>query len=53
MRQQNIQNLATEKDGIKLFRRKVVKFFVPSTEERKFLYEISGLDYKKYSRSVD
>ena len=53
MRQQNIKNLTTEKDGIKLLRRQVDKFFVPSIEERKFLYEISGIDYKKYSRSVD
>jgi len=53
MRQQNIKNLITEKDGIKLLRRKVDKFFVPSIEERKFLYEVSGIDYKKYSRSVD
>ena len=53
MRQQNIKNLTTEKDGIKLLRRQVDKFFVPSIEERKFLYEISGIDYKKYSRSID
>ena len=53
MRQQNIKNLTTEKDGITILRRKVDKFFVPSIEERRFLYEISGIDYKKYSRSVD
>ena len=52
MRQQNIKNLTTEKDGIKLLRRKVDKFFVPSIEERKFLYDISEIDYKKYSRSI-
>ena len=53
MRLRNINNLKTEKDGIKLLLRKVDKFFVPSIEERKFLYNISGIDYKKYSRSVD
>ena len=53
MRQQNIKNLTTEKDGIKLLRRKIDKFFVPSNEERMFLYDILGIDYKKYSRSVD
>ena len=53
MRQQNIKNLTTEKDGIKVLRRKVDKFFVPSIEERKFLYDISEIDYKKYSRSID
>ena len=53
MRQQNIKNLTTEKDGIKLLRRKIDKFFVPSIEERKFLYEISGIDQKKYSRNID
>ena len=35
MRQQNIKNLTTEKDGIKLLRRQVDKFIVPSIEERK------------------
>lgn len=53
MRQQNIKNLTTEKDGIKLLKRKIDKFFVPSSEERKFLYDISGINYKKYSRSID
>ena len=53
MRFQNINNLNTEKDGIKLLRRKVDKFFVPSIQERKFLYNISGIDYKQYSRSID
>ena len=53
MRLQNINNLNTEKDGIKLLRRKVDKFFVPSIQERKFLYNISGIDYKQYSRSID
>ena len=53
MRPQNINNLKTEKDGIKLLRRKIDKFFVPSIQERKFLYNISGIDYKQYSRSID
>ncbi len=49
----NEQNLNTEKEGIKLLRRKEKNFFVPKPEERKFLYELSGIDYKKYSRSID
>ena len=49
MRPQNINNLNTEKDGIKLLRRKIDKFFVPSIQERRFLYDISGIDYKQYS----
>ena len=53
MRPQNINNLKTEKAGIRLLRRKIDKFFVPSIEERKFLYNISGIDYKQYSRSID
>jgi len=28
-------------------------FFVPTIEQRKFLYKLSGINYKKYSRSVD
>jgi len=53
MRPQNINNLKTEKDGIKLLRREIDAFFVPSIQERKFLYNISGIDYKQYSRSID
>ncbi len=53
MRNQNLKNLRTEKDGIKLLRNKNKNFFVPTLEQRKFLYELSGIDYKKYSRSVD
>ena len=53
MRNQNLKNLRTEKDGIKLLRNKNKNFFVPTLEQRKFLYELSGIDHKKYSRSVD
>ncbi len=53
MRNQNLKNLRTEKDGIKLLRNKNKNFFVPTLEQRKFLYELSGIDYKKYSRSID
>tara|TARA_B110000003_G_C16413110_1_gene443074 strand:+ start:152 stop:601 length:450 start_codon:yes stop_codon:yes gene_type:complete len=53
LRNQNLKNLRTEKDGIKLLRNKNKNFFVPTLEQRKFLYELSGIDYKKYSRSVD
>ena len=53
MREQNLKNLRTEKEGIKLLRQKNENFFVPTIEQRKFLYKLSGIDYKKYSRSVD
>ena len=53
MRNQNLNNLRTEKDGIKLLRKKNNNFFVPTQEQKKFLYELSGIDYKKYSRSID
>lgn len=53
MRNQNLKNLRTEKDGIRLLRNKNKNFFVPTLEQRKVLYELSGIDYKKYSRSVD
>jgi hypothetical protein len=53
LRNQNLKNLRTEKDGIKLLRKNNRNFFVPTIEQRKFLYELSGIDYKKYSRSVD
>jgi len=53
LREQNLKNLRTEKEGIKLLRQKNENFFVPTIEQRKFLYKLSGIDYKKYSRSVD
>lgn len=52
-REQNIKNLKTEKDGIKLLRSLIKDFDVPSKEQLKILYSILNINYKKYSRSVD
>ena len=52
-REQNIKNLKTEKDGIKLLRSLIKGFDVPSKEQLKIIYSILNINYKKYSRSVD
>ncbi len=53
VREQNIKNLNTEKIGIQILKSKVDSFFVPTIEEKKFLYNILKIDYRKYSRSID
>ncbi|MEO1889433.1 MAG: hypothetical protein ABGX33_05915 [Cycloclasticus sp.] len=53
VRQRNISNLKTEKEGIIILKKLLPNFHVPTKEERIFIYKQLGIDYKKYSRSVD
>ena len=53
MRKQNINNLMTEKEGIIALKKHIPSFFVPTKEQKIDLYNIAGIDYKKYSRSID
>ena len=53
LRTQNLKNLNTEKIGIRILKELVKGFMVPSKEQRKYVYELCNIDYKKYSRSVD
>lgn len=52
-REQNIKNLKTEKEGIRILKKKITNFHIPTVEERKHIYNILDIEYKKYSRSVD
>lgn len=52
-RERNIKNLKTEKEGIQILKEKIPNFYVPTSEERKALYQQLGINYSKYSRSVD
>ena len=52
-RKQNLKNLRTEKDGIIILRSLVEGFMVPDTDQRRYLYKIVDIDYRKYSRSID
>jgi hypothetical protein len=52
-RKQNINNLQTEKKGIDILLEANNGFFVPHKNEKIFLYDLCGIDYTKYSRSVD
>ncbi|MDA9261801.1 hypothetical protein N9P38_00410 [Flavobacteriales bacterium] len=47
-REQNIENLKTEKEGILILRDLIPNFTVPNKAERKFIYEILNIDMKKY-----
>ena len=53
LRQQNIKNLNTEKEGIVILRTLVDGFMVPDKDQRLYLYNILDINYKKYSRSID
>ena len=53
LREQNLKNLRTEKDGILILRSLVEGFMVPDIDQRRYLYKIVDIDYRKYSRSID
>ena len=53
MRQENINKLKTEKEGIRILRNLESRFMVPSEEEKKFLFDILKIEYKKYFKSID
>ena len=53
MREQNYKNLKAEKEGIQILRNLVSGFTVPTIDEKKFLYNILDIDYKKYFNSID
>ena len=52
-RERNLNNLKTEKEDIQMLRELIPNFFVPSKEKRIFIYQKLGIDYRKYSRSID
>ena len=52
-RERNITNLKTEKEGILILKKHISNFLIPTSEERKRIYKILDIDYRKYSRSVD
>ena len=52
-RERNIKNLKTEKEGILILKKKISNFLIPTSNERKYIYKILDIDYRKYSRSID
>lgn len=52
-RKQNISNLQTEKKGIDILLEANDGFYIPNKQEKILLYNLCGIDYSKYSRSVD
>ena len=52
-RKQNLKNLRTEKDGLDVLREKLQGFVVPTKEERRVLYGLCDIEYRRFSRSID
>ena len=52
-RERNLKNLKTEKEGIQILKEKISNFHTPSSEERRHIYKVLDIDYRKYARSVD
>ena len=53
LRNQNIKNLKTEKEGVIVLKSLLNTFFIPTKDQRITLYNILNIDYKKYYKSVD
>jgi len=52
-REQNLKNLRTEKVGITILREGVPGFVVPSQDQKRALYDMCDIDYRRYSQSID
>ena len=52
-RQRNLDNLRTEKKGMDVLMSADAGFYIPTAEEKRKLYSLLGIEYKRYSRSVD
>ena len=52
-REQNISNLRTEKKGLNILLDSNQGFYIPNKEEKIKLYKMCGIEYKKFSRSID
>ena len=53
MRDQNIRNLKTEEKGINVLEGLINNLLVPDANQKRRLYDILNISYKKYSRSID
>jgi len=52
-RTQNISNLRTETKGLNILLEANRGFYIPSRDEKFKLYSICGIEFSKYSRSID
>jgi hypothetical protein len=53
MREKNIENLRTEKEGLIVLSQLIDNLIIPTKEQIIFLYELLNIDYKKYFKSID
>ena len=53
MRDQNVKNLLTEKEGLIVLSQLLENLIVPTKDQKSFLYDLLKINYKKYSRSID
>ena len=52
-RKENIEKLKTEKDGIAILHKQLQGFMVPSVEEKRKLYALCDIEYRRFFKSID
>ena len=52
-RKENLEKLKTEKDGIAILHEQLRGFIVPSVEEKRKLYELCDIEYRRFFKSID
>ena len=50
---QNLKNVATEKEGIRVLKKSIKKFMVPTKEQRRSLYKLANIDFDRYWNAID
>ena len=52
-RKENLEKLKTEKDGIEILHEQLRGFMVPSVEEKRKLYALCDIEYRRFFKSID
>ena len=52
-RKENLEKLKTEKDGIEILQEQVRGFMVPTVEEKRKLYALCDIEYRRFFKSID
>ena len=52
-RKENLEKLKTEKDGIEILQEQVRGFMVPTVEEKRKLYALCDIEYRRFYKSID
>ena len=52
-RKENLEKLKTEKNGIEILQEHLPGFLVPTTDEKRKLYNLCNIDYRQFFKSID